>query len=65
VLCSDHGNLEDVSGGHTLNPVFSLFHGPHALGLRDGMTRITDLHSRILRALARPSEPDEASPAGR
>ena len=57
LVSSDHGNLEDVSGGHTLNPVFTLLHGPHAHRLREGMHRITDVHSRILEALATGSGP--------
>jgi 2,3-bisphosphoglycerate-independent phosphoglycerate mutase len=52
VLSSDHGNLEDVSAGHTLNPVFTLLLGPGAHELRQGLTRITDIPRLILKALS-------------
>ena len=52
VLTSDHGNLEDVTAGHTLNPVFTLLKGPGALPLKEGISRITDIPSLILEALS-------------
>lgn len=54
LISSDHGNIEDVSGGHTLNPVFTLLKGPESLRLRGGMSRITDIPGRILDSLATP-----------
>ena len=58
VVSSDHGNIEDVSAGHTLNPVFTLLLGPGAENLRQGMTRITDLPGLILTALSTNGVPE-------
>jgi len=52
VVASDHGNLEDITTGHTLNPVFTLLKGPMAHLLREGKTRITDIPGLILTALS-------------
>jgi 2,3-bisphosphoglycerate-independent phosphoglycerate mutase len=52
LVSSDHGNLEDVSTGHTLNPVFTLLTGPGARNLRRGVHRITDIPGLILNALS-------------
>ncbi len=52
IVASDHGNLEDITGGHTLNPVFCLLKGPLSPQLREGRTRITDLPGLILDALS-------------
>lgn len=67
VLASDHGNLEDVRVGHTLNPVFTLLKGPGARCLREGMVRITEVYDLILNALAGngdgpPPDPPPSSP---
>ena len=51
VIGSDHGNLEDVTSGHTLNPAFTLLSGPGAHRLREGRSRLTDLPGLILEAL--------------
>jgi 2,3-bisphosphoglycerate-independent phosphoglycerate mutase len=51
VLASDHGNIEDVTSGHTRNPTLALLAGPGAARLRRGLTRITDLSGMILRHL--------------
>jgi hypothetical protein len=51
VLASDHGNVEDVSGSHTTNPVFTLISGPEAHRKRQGMERITDIPSLLLTSL--------------
>jgi len=53
VLASDHGNIEDISQGHTLNPTFSLLLGPGAEELGAGLSRITDIPGLILRYLTR------------
>lgn len=53
MVSSDHGNLEDVTAGHTMNPVFTLMEGPGVHGLREGLTRITDLPGAIMTALSR------------
>ena len=39
LIASDHGNIEDVRGGHTGNPVLGIASGPHADRARD----LTDL----------------------
>jgi len=51
VLASDHGNIEDITQGHTLNPTFSLFLGPRAREVAEGIARITDIPGLILRYL--------------
>jgi hypothetical protein len=48
VLGSDHGNVEDLTRGHTLNPTFNLVLGPGAQGLVEGLKNITDLAGAIL-----------------
>jgi 2,3-bisphosphoglycerate-independent phosphoglycerate mutase len=57
VLSSDHGNLEDVMAGHTLNPVLTVLLGPGANELRQGLTRITHVPQLILAALSRDGQP--------
>ena len=51
VLASDHGNIEDITQGHTRNPTFSLLRGPGVLKLGEGLSRITDIPNLILRYL--------------
>jgi hypothetical protein len=53
VVASDHGNIEDITEGHTLNPTFSLFVGPGSHELGEGISRITDIADLILRYLTR------------
>lgn len=55
VVASDHGNIEDISKGHTLNPALTLLMGPTAAALREGLCRITDIPDLILRYLSDPS----------
>jgi 2,3-bisphosphoglycerate-independent phosphoglycerate mutase len=51
-VISDHGNVEDVSAGHTRNPAFGLLIGDgHAL-LSRRLTALTDVAPTILDALA-------------
>ncbi|MGW8267444.1 MAG: alkaline phosphatase family protein [Longimicrobiales bacterium] len=52
VVASDHGNLEDIRSGHTLNPAFTLLKGPMARTLREGKASITDIPGLILTALS-------------
>jgi hypothetical protein len=56
VLSSDHGNIENVLAGHTLNPVLTLLLGPGANELRRGLTRITHVPRLILTALSRDGQ---------
>lgn len=48
VLASDHGNIEDITQGHTRNPIFSLILGPGAEALALKLTTIMDLPGAIL-----------------
>jgi hypothetical protein len=49
VLASDHGNLEDVRTGHTLNPAVGLFIGHRHAELAAGATSLTDIAPAILK----------------
>ena len=51
VVASDHGNLEDVTQGHTRNPTLAILAGPGAPQLKQGLTSITDLAGFILGVL--------------
>ena len=50
-VCSDHGNLEDASAGHTCNPSLTLLSGPGARRIRGEMKTIADLAGPLLEAL--------------
>lgn len=53
LLCSDHGNLEDLSSRrHTLNPVPLLAWGRLAVPLRESSAGIDDLLPALLQALS-------------
>ena len=52
VISSDHGNLEDVTGGHTRNPAFTLMHGPQAHQLREGIHAIDQIPQLLLSVLS-------------
>jgi len=47
-LVSDHGNLEDVRVGHTLNPAVGLFIGPARNQLTRDVHSLTDVAPRVL-----------------
>ena len=47
-LVSDHGNIEDITQGHTRNPTFSLLLGPDAKVVAEGLTTIMDVPDAIL-----------------
>jgi 2,3-bisphosphoglycerate-independent phosphoglycerate mutase len=47
VLASDHGNVEDVTRGHTLNPALGMVIGDGAEAL-GGLARLTDVAPAIL-----------------
>jgi 2,3-bisphosphoglycerate-independent phosphoglycerate mutase len=53
VLASDHGNIEDITSGHTRNPTLALLAGPGSARLRKNLTRITDLPGMVLKHLQR------------
>jgi len=51
LIVSDHGNIEDVRGGHTRNPVLGVALGPHAERAR-GMTDLRQVTDLLLASLA-------------
>jgi bisphosphoglycerate-independent phosphoglycerate mutase (AlkP superfamily) len=48
LVASDHGNIEDVEAGHTLNPALGLAAGPGCVERTRGMESILDVTPRIL-----------------
>jgi bisphosphoglycerate-independent phosphoglycerate mutase (AlkP superfamily) len=48
VLASDHGNIEDLSTGHTTNPTLAILAGSGASELRKKLTYLTDVAPMIL-----------------
>lgn len=58
VISSDHGNVEDVREGHTLNPVPVLAIGPGREVLARGIRTIADVAPAILGLLGIPTQPD-------
>jgi hypothetical protein len=48
VVASDHGNLEDVTRGHTTNPTLCVLAGAGSRELAQGLSAITDLAGMIL-----------------
>ena len=52
VLASDHGNIEDIRGGHTRNPTLSVLVGQGAKELGKELSSLTDVAGVILRILA-------------
>ncbi len=48
VVASDHGNIEDVQSGHTLNPSMGVLVGPDALRRAEALSSILDLTPAIL-----------------
>jgi hypothetical protein len=55
VLTSDHGNLEDTSGGHTRNPALAITTGPAAGSWAGSLQAITDVTPAILESLSQGS----------
>lgn len=51
LVASDHGNLEDASAGHTLNPALGVAAGPHADDLAEGLGSIADVAPAVRRVL--------------
>ena len=51
ILTSDHGNLEDISGGHTRNPALTIASGPAADGWAATLESIIDVTPAILEHL--------------
>lgn len=67
VIASDHGNVEDVRGGHTRNPALGLTWGPDAETLSSTCRILTDVAPRLLHLLDVPSShapaPDHGPPS--
>ena len=57
LLASDHGNLEDVSAGHTLNPALGVASGPGAADLARRVRSILDVAPACLRHLGLTDHP--------
>ena len=51
LVASDHGNIEDVTGGHTLNPAFGLAAGPGSDDFADSRS-LLDVAPAILQHLS-------------
>jgi 2,3-bisphosphoglycerate-independent phosphoglycerate mutase len=51
LIASDHGNIEDVRRGHTLNPVLGVLHGPDAAERRKELRSLVDVAPAVLRWL--------------
>lgn len=62
VVSSDHGNLEDVTAGHTLNPVPVLAVGPGAERATRDIRAVTDLAPALLGLLGVPATPLDDEP---
>lgn len=49
LICSDHGNLEDISTkSHTLNPALTISAGKHAERLKNRITKLSHIKDAIL-----------------
>lgn len=56
LVCSDHGNVEDLSTrSHTLNPVPVLTFGPDAALVADAVRDVADVGRTVLRLLGAPA----------
>lgn len=49
IVTSDHGNIEDVTVGHTRNPAFALIVGPHAQERAAELRSIADVADALFR----------------
>jgi len=50
IICSDHGNLEDISiKGHTLNPALTISAGRGAEQMADEIKDLSQIKNAILR----------------
>lgn len=67
LIISDHGNVEDVRGGHTRNPALGLTWGPEAEILSSTCRVLTDVALQLLHLLDvppnHPSAQDSAPPS--
>jgi len=51
LITSDHGNIEDLTGGHTLNPALCVLAGAGAASRRLGLRSLLDVTPAVLRWL--------------
>ena len=51
LLTSDHGNIEDVGGGHTRNPALSMLVGPDAIARSEALRSLMDVPGAVLKWL--------------
>ena len=51
LIASDHGNVEDVTTGHTRNPTLGVVAGPHAERRASGLDSIIDVADAVIRWL--------------
>lgn len=65
LVTSDHGNLEDVRGGHTRNEVPLIAVGPGHPEALSGVRALTDIAPFILHLLRPVREPEELRGSGR
>nr|MBA4156072.1 2,3-bisphosphoglycerate-independent phosphoglycerate mutase [Gemmatimonadota bacterium] len=61
VIASDHGNIEDVTMGHTLNPVPVIAAGPGRQVIAARVRSITDVAPSILDLLGGEERPPKAT----
>ena len=52
LIASDHGNVEDVAGGHTRNPALGIVAGPGAEMRAGELRAITDVADAVMSWLA-------------
>lgn len=57
LIVSDHGNIEDVTGGHTRNPVLGVLRGPAGPWLGERITSLVDVTPAVLGWLDRTKRP--------
>lgn len=62
IVSSDHGNIEDVTGGHTRNPAIGLLIGAGHRGIGRGWTSLLDVAPTIM-ALLEGSRTDPRQPS--
>ena len=56
VIASDHGNIEDVTAGHTRNPVLGMLMGQGASDRAVGLESIRDIPCAVIEWLGEVSD---------
>lgn len=62
LVVSDHGNIEDVRGGHTRNPVLGIASGPGAEEAARHMADLRDISGFVTKHIGLQPAPSGASP---